>query len=257
MLESDSNQWMTVFGLLIDYRIFLFLRQSHPWANLIYLPHLPLMFLGLGLLIPAVEFESIAVGYLLQLIMLLGIVAYRFRFISSQEDRLRHSFQGWLENVLLRMKMGSSFRSAYRVCLGKCKDAELKNLLARHEISIQMQQDVRNSDPITPSSAPFFSEMFLRLSEIDAVPHRAQARVESLLVTWRQELWFRRRSRQVRRQSQVQLSFLGLMYLILMVWSAQRYPISRFWPALRISLLFVFAGLAAILYLHRKRQWKI
>ena len=110
MLESDSNQWMTVFGLLIDHRMFLFLRQSHLWANLSYHPHLPLMFLGFGFLIPAFHFESLAVGYLLQSIMLIGIIGYRFHFIGRQEDRLRQSFQGWLENILLRMKMGSSFR---------------------------------------------------------------------------------------------------------------------------------------------------
>ncbi|MBX9766610.1 MAG: hypothetical protein K2X47_05005 [Bdellovibrionales bacterium] len=257
MLESDSNQWMTVFGLLIDHRMFLFLRQSHLWANLSYRPRLRLMFLALGFLIPILNFESVIVGYLLQLIMIVGMIGSRFHFIKRQEDRLRQSFHGWLENILLRMKMGSSFRSAYTTCLGKCKDAELRALLARQEIGLQMNQKIQNFDPLSSCSPPFFREVFQRMGEIDTVPHRAQARVESLIVTWRQELWFRRRSRQVRRQSQVQLSFLGLMYLILMLWSAHRYPVARFWPAMKVSLLLILGGLAVVLFLHRSRQWKI
>ncbi|MBX9769264.1 MAG: hypothetical protein K2X47_18450 [Bdellovibrionales bacterium] len=216
-----------------------------------------MLVIGVSCVLANVSQDTLAAGFVLQVMIVVALSSRHLIQVRRQEIRLRQAFHAWAENLLLRMKMGVSFRTAFRACVEKCPDLQLKGLLRRQELEFQLEQAVANLRSTSACAAPFFREVFLRMAEIDRVPGRAQARVELLIRAWKQEEWFRRRSRQVRRQSQIQMLFLGIMYLFLLLWSAQRYPSVLFFPAARWSILFCLGGIATLMFLQRRRPWKI
>ncbi len=247
---------MTVFGLLVERRIFLFLRSRHRWAVFSRSPTSIVTYVCISFLALEIDVLKTNVGLLLQLATLGGLIAKHFLEVQRQQELLRQGFQGWMENLILRLKMGESFRSAYRACVGRCPEPHLKMILSRQEIGFQLGL----TDAVTPaivSTPPFFRDVFRRIQEIDSLPHRVQARLELLLENWRQEIFFRRKSRQASRQHLIQLVFLGAMYLGLIVWGVHRYPTDRFWPSLRLSFFFVLGGVLTLLFLRRRKPWKI
>ncbi len=153
-----------------------------------------------------------------------------------------------IENVILTMRSGKSFRTALGEASTDLQDGPLARLLRPWVSSLTIHKQ--------PPSAPlWWSEMATELLAIDQQSHQALGRLQN----WRTRLKFtadfKRRVGQVKVQVRLQAFVISGIYLALLAFTLARGAWNENSFLVGASLALFFLGLGLIMQLGKRIKW--
>ena len=156
--------------------------------------------------------------------------------------------------LLLKMKMGCSFRTAYEDCLAHSQWKQA--VLLR-----QLLDNVVFSPQKTRERAGSFENFLFQCEDVFLKMDNNPSCAIEQLFTFRNQLLqrekFRRRSGQIWSQILVQFGIIATIYFGFMGYTLSEYGFTRHQSAILLSLSMFFMGVIVLFYLRKAPQWKL
>ena len=185
--------------------------------------------------------------------ILLGCVLPSLCLFSSQfiiktfrKTQFKKQFLGFLKDLILKVHLGNSFRSAFQE-ISEQEEGLFRHKLDRLYKSVVFLQHLRGD--------PYLSKLCSELKSVDQSPDTGLNRLESLQKRLETEEKFRLKSSEILRHLRFQAFVLSLFYLALLVFVVHQFS----WESYRLLISFSFVlftlGLALLFSLGRRFQW--
>ena len=202
-------------------------------------------FLTIPLTVVVARHSSVVGLLLLHAPALTIAMTYWYRQWRERESIATHQRE-LIENVILTMRSGKSFRTALNEAAMNLPDGSLARLLRPWVNSIRQRP---------PPMPPWWSEMATELLAIEQQSHQALSRLQN----WRTRLKFaadfKRRVGQVKVQVRLQAVVVSGIYLALLAFTILRGSWNQNAMLIGTSLAMFFSGLGLILQLGRRIKW--
>lgn len=177
-----------------------------------------------------------------------------FIFMKWLENRFRTEFPGTLTNIILRMKMGKSFRTSVQE-VAMQSPPRLRAILESIFDLVAFSQ--QQNDKKMTSASPFAREILCTFLFVDQSSHRAVEKLENFRMRLIILNEFRRRSGQIRGQIQMQAYVLTALYVASFAFIAFCFPIRELGHILLPSFALFLFGLICLFVIGRRVKWKI
>ncbi len=170
--------------------------------------------------------------------------------ISRRNRRFQRSFLTFLNQIILNMNAGNSFRQSFEQTKRRCDpvtQAKLSEIMGFVAFSQQASQI---------STQPFLREIVDELKIVDQQPHRALHRLRTLRRKMKQVEDFRRKSGQVTQQLRAQALILSLLYLGLAIFMSLEFDLLNHLKMIAWSAGLFSAGSLLLLNTGKRFRWK-
>lgn len=177
-----------------------------------------------------------------------------FIFIKLHQQQFYSDFLRFLSVLILKMQMGLSFRSAI--------ERSLEEESWRHGYLLQHIYDnvVFSQQGKCQKTGPFGRFIRRVVSEFSLVhfnQHQAIDRLCKFRKNLQEELFFRRKSRQIWLYFGYQLGLLTVIYLAIFSFIVQEYGFLKFKIVFLLSLVSYFLGIFFVYIIGRRKEWRI
>lgn len=180
-------------------------------------------------------------------LLLFGKVLLR----KHREKQFQKLFLFFLNNILLQMKGGNSFRRAFQLANQSNKGIFCEKFKQIYDFVVFSQHINANSHPI------FLKEVIYELKQVDSHPHKAIQRLTNLRRKHLILEKFRQKSGQVLRQIRIQSLILTGLYFALLTFVSVNYGFKKHLLVISLSFLIFVLGLVGVFAFGRKIKWKI
>ena len=164
----------------------------------------------------AVVFDSSSTEFLVVLFLnalfIIVFIVGIFVFRQRRESLFQQGFPEFLTAIILQMKMGKSFRSAYQSALPNLPEYQKEILAGIYQNVAFLPQ---NDDKKMTTKGSYNIFLLQELRKIDRSTHQTVEKISNFrgrLITMNN---FRRRSGRVRENIYVQVGFMAIIYLVL------------------------------------------
>lgn len=166
------------------------------------------------------------------------------------EERYRETLLKLLDEIVLHLHNGKSFRKAIHEAIQNEKSWMQKHLL-------ELFHHMQFNEAKRPLDLFILKDFFEEISTIDRSQSRCLEQVQSLRKSMKSEQNFRKKSKQVLYQIRIQSFIMSLLYVALLAYVIHEFGFYPYHRLILISgLLFLF-GMLVIFYRERKLRWKI
>ncbi len=184
----------------------------------------------------------------------LGLILGERLLFYRCRKKLYQSLFPFIEAMVLRMKIGQGFRTAYGESLNSLEDSFSRKKLEEMYQSVVFSQQ---NDSLTGHGLGFLDQCCQEFRKVDRQGHLAIERLENLKRRLKIETHFRRKSGQVLAQVHLQGLLLALIYLLLLAFVTFQFGLKAHWKWVSFSaVLFLFGGLW-LFYLGRGMRWRL
>jgi len=235
-------------GLLFVHRMLMQLQQERIFATSTLTKIGTVFFLSLVLfaaLMP-MRFAMITICVLQAMFSFLMSAVARFR-----ENHFKKSALAVIEEIVLSMKTGRSFRHAFEDAKRSC-DAFTQQKLAEIMSLVAFSQQTETS--VMSKFAKFLVEEF---THVDQKPYRSIQRLEILRTRLKMERNFRRRSGDAVKQVRLQALVLLILYICMFVAVSQHVQLVQYLSLLMTSMMLMLTGYVLMWWLVRSFRWKV
>lgn len=179
------------------------------------------------------------------------VLISKYLLRKHRENQFQKHFLFFLNNILLKMKGGNSFRKAF------LSVNHSNNEFFREKFK-QMYNFVAFSQHVTTElQTGFLNEVLVELKAVDSQPHKAIQRLEN----FRRKLLiinkFRQKSGQVLRQIRLQALILTGLYVALFIFVTLNFGIQKHLNLVILSIFAFLLGLVGVFFMGRRMKWKI
>ena len=193
----------------------------------------------------------------LWLILSLSFFVFPLSFFLLKKHRQQQfysEFLRFLSLVILKMKMGMAFRSAYEGALSTSQ-WKFRGLLASllENVVFSPQKTVVHGSQFTL----FLNEIIKEFSFFDSHPHFAIDGLKNFQERLAKRTFFRRRSRQIYYQMGGQLVVLSLIYLCVFSFVVYEFGWRKNMGVFLFSFSLYLAGAITFYFVGRRKQWNI
>ena len=167
------------------------------------------------------------------------------------EKKLKDNFCHFLDEMILYIKTGKSFHTAFLECIEK-SDAFMQQKM-RNVLGILEYHDSKSIDELRG----FSKELVFALKKVKNSNDHQLIRLEEFRRKLKIESDFRHRSGQATAQIKIQAIFLVGIYIALLFLGSQFFsrPEISYWQALSLPLFLL--GVFLMIFLGRRFQWKV
>ena len=176
-------------------------------------------------------------------------------FIAYLKQHRRRKFEERFEEILgliiLKMKSGKAFRTAFSEVISESPHAIQRILIDIRDVVVFSQQN--NLEALSS----FVQMIVVEFVQADQAPHAALKRLVSFLDRLKVQADFRRKSGQVMQQIRIQSLILSGVYFALFVFVIKRFGFESNRQMILLSVLFFGIGIGFIFYKGNRIKWKI
>jgi hypothetical protein len=213
------------FGLALTFLLATFLFRAHP----------------------RLQFSAIAAG----MILLLSIDKL---FVYRLESRIHSEFPAFINQLILSMQTGQSFRSAAEKTLEGPKALWQRWLFALVESRVLLQ--ARREQEVIKEDV-FCQSYLAELIRVNENPHSSLTRLKSFRKKLKVLSEFRRKSGQALLQTRIQMVVMTFLYLALLVFTLSQRSFERNQTLIFVSITLFTSGQIVFWRLARKKKWKL
>ena len=181
------------------------------------------------------------------------ILVYLAHFIikKQREAHFYKVFLVFLNQIILNMKVGNSFRSSFESLLDQYDDYFNEKIKEMYNFVVFSQQKTQkfSNDQV--------SVIVKQLIFSDRQPHLAIKRLENLRNKLKIESDFRHRSGQVSYQIRLQSLIIVCLYIALQVFVFSSFQTKQFANLIFVSNTLFFIGVFLIFRIGRNYKWKV
>ena len=185
---------------------------------------------------------------------LLLIPAFLFLIKKIHQQQFLSEFLRFVSMVLLKMQMGNCFQTAIEYCLGSETWKHRPLLVAIHGNVVFSQQTFLKN---TGSFPAFLNKIIQEFQFIQDNQHQAVDRLCNFRDNLREELFFRRKSRQIWYYFGYQWLLLTGIYFIILFFIINQYGFLPFINVFLLSFGLYFLGGLTLYLLGRNKKWDI
>lgn len=173
-------------------------------------------------------------------------------FIVSKirNRRLQDQLPFFVQNIVLNMKMGSSFRAAMQSAVEMQTTPQAQKWFATIFENVVFTQ--QNNPHFLPQLA---FKVVRELKSVDQESYQAVSRLENLLLYLRSLSEFRRRSGKALLQVRAQALIIVCLYFAVVLFMTNFIGFDAVFSFLPISAGLMFTGLALVLFFGRRMRW--
>ncbi len=183
-------------------------------------------------------------------ILLISLKFFPRIFNFFLEKRFKNNVVRLLDELILEMKMGRSFRFSLKII------AEKTSGWMGHQIKIIVQNLEKDEPSISVKSASV-ADFERMISLIDKSNSKNLDRVIGLRNHYKMLQNFRRRSGQVSAQIRMQAIIVTILYLSLLTFVIVQFGFMKQQKLIFCSISMFLLGLFVIFYVGRKLKWKV
>lgn len=182
-----------------------------------------------------------------------ALLSFRKFFERRLRSRIQSEFPGFINQIILSMQTGLSFRSAIERFFRDADELWQRWLKAMIDSRVLLRpQQV----PTSLLGEHWCQNYLAELIQIDQNPHSSLTRLRS----WRKKLKviseFRRKSGQALLQARIQLAVMAVLYIALLLLTMTVRRISENLPIILLSVALFIAGQLLYWRISRPRHWK-
>ncbi len=167
-----------------------------------------------------------------------------------REKRFKDTFSQFLDDIIIEMRAGQSFRSS----LSKANEKTEPFVQQKIRKVIEM---IRFSIPINETQEPFIGSILEEFRRIDENSHNSLQRLLSFRHKLRVESDYRRRSGQAVLQIRAQAGVLIVLYFATALFVFTQLSIDKIGIEILLSFLLFFIGTAIVFMYGRGYKWKV
>ena len=177
-----------------------------------------------------------------------------FLLIKSRQSQFYSEFLRFLSMVILRMQMGSGFRTAWEECLdqGQWRQERLLHGIYSNVVFSPQELPVQRG-----YFHEFINKIIEELREVRSSPHQGLDRLQKFRDDLVQDLFFRQKSRSVWRHMMSQWFLLSLFNGLIAFYVGTHFGWQQNKNIFLMSFAFYLFGVALLLIQMRRKKWPI
>lgn len=168
----------------------------------------------------------------------------------QREKQLKEQFVVIIDQIILSMKSGKSFRSAFLICLERQKKP-VQYVLSEFMSALQYQKEIESMSK--DRKIVFY---FQELAQVDHSTHKPIDRLKALRRRLLIERNFRQKSRQALLQIRFQSWIITGMYLMVLLYVRFEFGMSGHLILILGSTFLFLIGLVCVQRMGRNYRWK-
>ncbi len=248
-----SLNWLMqmIFGSMFALRICLFYANSKQIESKL-LTKIGTAIVLIFFALTFIEHKAPSLVKLLVFMILLCLVM-GLSYLSKQKKRVfRGKIQVFINLMMIKMRSGLGFRSAYSSALSEISDEEFASQLEQMiERESSAQHSVRYSEDL------FGRRVVKQLCKARSLPHQSIEQLLNLRRHLKIESDFRRRSGQILLQLRIQSLVLCLLYILLLLFTLHHSSFAQIRSLLGLSLLLFVMGTLVFWKIGGLFKWKV
>lgn len=181
------------------------------------------------------------------------LLAISPKFLKTIRERyFERDFKNSLQQILLSMRSGRSFRSSLTQCVQLETNIHHKKIMAQVADFVVFTQHKSNQ-----FRAKTLRKVVFELKKADSDPHLSVLRLENLEKWLKIRSEFRRRSGKVLAQIRIQAVVTLTLYFAVSIFMAMAYEFETFRHLFFISLLLMIVGTTCLFTSGRRLRWRL
>lgn len=177
-----------------------------------------------------------------------------FLLTKIHQRQFHSEFLRFLSLLIIKMQMGSAFRTAFEKCLVEETWKQASFFGHIYENVVFSQQKVL---PKAGGFGSFIAEILQEFAYAQTYSHQSIDRLCNFRDQLLDDQFFRRRSSEIWMHFALQLVVLSIIYWGIFVYVCWNYGFQKYFSIFSVSLSFYFLGVFILQYLIRRKVWHI